>query len=218
MATRTRSKLGAAVALLLAISSGVAGAQTGLLRPGLAVLTPIPVGPVSTTRDIGVGGTVSLSYDLPAARWLGLRVEATGFAPATRIDREQFVTGSSALFADVGPQVSAPLGSSQAYAITAAGVSRLWAWSKTPGGNTPGGVEISRETRTGGANFAWSAGGGIIAPLSAGGIGSRVALDLSVRFYDLGRARYSTDVGDQILTITRRTTLVAPSIGLRWHY
>jgi hypothetical protein len=218
MATRVHSRVARTLVLCVSLASGVAGAQAGPLSPGLSLLAPIAVGPVNANRDIGIGATASLLYGLPGTPALGLRFEATGLAPATREDDQRFITGSSALFADFGPQVSVQFGRTHAYAMTAAGISRVWAWSQSPGGNTPGGPEISMETRTGGVNFAWSAGVGIIAPLSSGGSGSRIALDLSIRFYDLGGARYSTDPGDLIVTTNRRTTLVAPMIGLLWHY
>jgi hypothetical protein len=217
MATRLHSGVARTVVLCITLASGVADAQIGPLSPALSLLTPIAVGPVNANRDIGIGATASLLYGLSGTPSVGLRFEATGLAPATRTDGQQFITGSSALFADLGPQVSVPLGNAQAYAMTAAGISRGGHGARVRAA-TPAGPEISRETRTGGVNFAWSVGGGILAPLSSGGSGSRMALDLSIRFYDLGRARYSTDVGDQIVTTNRRTTLVAPSIGLRWHY
>jgi hypothetical protein len=255
-----------------ALASGVAGAQPGPVSAGVSVLASVPVGPLIGNRSAGAGAAASLRYVLPGLPSLAIRVEAAGLPTSSQANNapdnaiNMITNGSSALLAGIGPQWSVAVDQSRAYTTATAGIARVWATSALlPDNGAERSIGPPSVTRARATNFAWSAGGGIVMPLSSGR--SRTAIDIGLRYYDLGRATYTTDYGPScavavdhpvdrrastltvpggavrprpvgrsalaspslggslagavceiIATTHHRTTFVAPSIGIVWHY
>lgn len=224
------------VILSSAIACATAHAQTGAFSMGLSGMVPVPVGPLVDNRNAGAGGIASLLFTPVAPSRLGIRLEVAGLPTETHANNAPgasltVTNGSTVLLAGIGPEYTIPTGAGHFYTTVTGGVARIWAISAASSLATPGGGEaFSTIAGTRATNFAWGAGGGFVIPMA-----SRIGANFGLRYYDLGRATYTTryplqpSVGgingnggttpaSTSTTGHHRTTFVAPSIGLVWHY
>ncbi len=230
------SRFLSAAVLASAYAAATARAQSVPVSGAVSALAAIPVGPLIGNRGSGIGATASLRFAFPGISFLAIGVEGGGLAnsahtnPASSEVPTIVTNGSSAMIAGIGPRLSLPVAGGRVYLTGTAGIARLWASSVVdplPASQTQYGLSASNAT-TNSTNFAWSGGGGIVMPLP--GIGARAAVDLGVRYYDLGSATYARPyipytvqlisgaegVFPEAIPVTShaRTTIVAPSAGI----
>ncbi len=224
--------LGAAIAsnVMLAAITDAQPARSGVVTATFSGIVPVPVGPLVDNRDVGIGGVAGIRYAVAPSSPFAMRLELAGLLPSSHDNglpnaTPHIINGSSALFGTVGPEFDIPAMSGHFYTTAAAGVAHIWASSSASNpGTTPEFGPYSTLTKRQATNFAWAAGGGFVTVRSHSGF----AGDISLRYYDLGRATYATlypggsfplssVVTKPYATIGRhQTTLVAPSIGLSW--
>jgi hypothetical protein len=225
-----------ATLLASAYAAAAVHGQSAPVRAAVSALAAIPVGPLIDNRGSGAGATASLRYAFPGIPFLGISAEIGGLAKSVHTnsamgDIPAIVTnGSSALIAGIGPRLSLPVGGGRVYLTGTAGIARLWASSfvnPLPASQEQYDISASNIT-TLTTNFAWSGGGGVVMPIP--GTSSRAAVDLGVRYYDLGTATYArpyTPYTPQLISGAEgvfpetvavssraRATIVAPSAGI----
>ncbi len=218
-----------ASSIMSAATTNAQPAPSGVVTATISGIVPVPLGPLKDNRDVGFGGTAGVRYAPAASSHFAIRLEVSGLLPSTHDNGRPNVTphvmnGSSALFATVGPEFDIPAASGHFYTTASAGVAHIWASSSASNdGFTPAFGPYYTLTNRQTTNFAWGGGAGFVTPRSGFGL----ACDVGLRYYDVGRATYSTlypggsslpgIVAQPYSTIGHhRTTFLAPSVGLSW--
>lgn len=223
--------LGAAIAsnVMLAAITDAQPARSGVVTGTFSGIVPVPVGPLVDNRDVGIGGVAGIRYAMAPSSPFAMRLELAGLLPSSHDNGLPNVTphitnGNSAAFLTAGPEFDIPATNGHFYTTAVAGLAHVWAWSSAASGPTPDFGPYYTMTKRQATNFAWGAGGGFVTVRSHSGF----AGDISLRYYDLGRATYATlypggsfPLGSIVTkpntTIGRhQTTLIAPSIGVSW--
>ncbi len=216
--------------MCVALWPAAAGAQSGRLGVGVAGLAAVPEGSWVPVRNVDAGATAWLRYSSPRLGPLALRGEFTGvptdgqttMVPVPDLggplggEIPGHLTGRSGVVAlGVGPELSAGLGGVHVYTTAMAGVA--WVRASSVAAGFLGSEETFRDhLASHPTNFAWSAGGGLVIPITRGRWSA--ALDFGIRYIDAGNAVYLAPpprADEDLVAAKRRTTFVAPQLGIR---
>lgn len=198
-----------------------AAQQEGPLRPvrllgGIDLVGAVPTGEFADHIEAGGGLGLNVVWPVQREGWFALRAEG-GFlvygSDTREIDfpgtgglvRLDLTTTNSIVFAGIGPQIMAPRGPVRPYLNATGGFAYFATTSSLKGDDNA--EAFASDTNHDDITMAWSAGGGVLIPLSSGR--TPVSLNLGAQYHGNGKVDYVTEegierVGDRyVITPTR---------------
>lgn len=154
-----------------------------------------PVGEFADFIDHGWGG--SLSFTFKVTELLGLRGDL-GFVNYGREEQDaclvsigcrialDLTTSNDIVFAGIGPELRVPLGPLRPYAFANAGIGYFLTTSRISGDADS--HDFANTTNFDDLTFAWSAGGGLLIPVSSGKV--PIAIDIGTQYHNNDVVRY----------------------------
>lgn len=197
----------------------------------LAIVQGRPQGAFARNIDLGYGLDGAYQLRLDRAGILSLRASVGALSYGNESRQSAFSesvggrvqvkvsTSNYIMPMTVGPQISWPRGAVRPYAHAGVGGQLLFSESRVTG--TDNVALLASTTNHSASAAAWSLGGGVTMPLSAGR--SRVQIDLGMQYVGGGSARYLTkgsivDLPDAQIAITpreSRTPMAIIRLGAR---
>lgn len=189
-----------------ALAAGPASAQDPVepeLRPvralgGLHLVGAVPTGEFADHIDGGFGIGFDIAVPIPTESWFALRADVGwvvygsetkevcfggGVGCRVRLDLN---TTNSILYVNAGPQLMVPRGPVRPYVNASGGLAYFATTSSVKGDND--GEAFASDTNQDDVTLAWSAGGGVMIPLSHGR--TPVALNLGAQYHGNGNVEY----------------------------
>lgn len=199
-----RAVLSMAVAALAAASSP-AGAQMveAPLKPvvvhgGLHLVGALPTGEFKDYIDGGIGVGFDVVWPVQREHWFALRADVGwvvygseskevcfggGVGCRVRLD---LTTTNSILYVNAGPQLMMQRGPIRPYINAAGGFSYFSTTSSVKGNNN--GEDFASDTNFDDVTMAWTAGGGVLIPVSSGR--TPIAINLGAQYHANGSVEY----------------------------
>lgn len=172
------------------------------LLGGLHLVGAVPVGEFADHIDGGGGVGFDIAWPVQANGWFALRgdvgwvvygsetrrIDFPGSGGLVRLD---LTTTNSILYVSAGPQLMVPTGPVRPYVNATGGFSYFSTTSSLKGDNNS--ESFADDTNHDDITMAWTAGGGVLIPVSSGR--TPISINLGAQYHANGNVEYVTEDG-----------------------